>query len=234
MLEVIYLIFNEGYAATAGEDWMRPALCDEALRLGRILAELTPTEGEVHGLVALHGNPGIAYLAPRTDATGRTDPAAGTESRAMESAADPARACRPPSVPRHWGLPLGPYALQAAIAACHARAKTNEDTDWARIVALYASLAQLSQSPVVELNRAVAVSMAFGPVAALELVDELTQDNRLKAYHLLPSVRADLLQKLGRFEEARMEFTRAAALAQNGRERTLLLGRAAVCGTTAQ
>lgn len=232
VLEVIYLIFNEGYAATAGEDWMRPALCDEALRLGRILAELTPMEAEVHGLVALMEIQ-ASRINARTDSEGQPI-LLQAQNRGRWNQLLIRRGLAALERADGLGAALGPYALQAAIAACHARAKTYEDTDWARIVALYDALAQMFPSPVVELNRAVAVSMAFGPAAALELVDALTQDRRLKAYHLLPSVRADLLQKLGRFEEARTEYSRAAALAKNGRERTLLLGRAAVCGATAQ
>ncbi len=232
VLEVIYLIFNEGYAATTGEDWMRPALCDEALRLGRILAELMPTEAEVHGLVALMEIQ-ASRIGARVDSAGQPVllPA---QNRGRWNQLLIRRGLA--ALDRAEGLDgaFGPYSLQAAIAACHARAKAPEETEWARIVALYDALAQLMPSPVVELNRAVAVSMAFGPTAALELVDALTQDPRLKTYHLLPSVRADLLEKLGRSEEARSEFSRAAALAQNGRERALLLGRAAACGTAVQ
>lgn len=231
VLEVIYLIFNEGYAATAGEEWMRPALCEEALRLGRILAELAPREPEVHGLIAL-----MEIQASR--AAARVGPS-GEPIRLLEQ--DRSRWSQ---LLIHRGLKaleraealggaFGPYALQAAVAACHARARSAEETDWVRIVALYDALAQLAPSPVVDLNRAVAVSMAFGPAAGLEIVDDLTSDSRLSAYHLLPSVRGDLLEKLGRFEEARTEFTRAAALAQNARERSLLLGRAASCGVAA-
>ncbi len=229
VLEVIYLIFNEGYAATAGDEWMRPTLCEEALRLGRILAELAPTEPEVHGLIALMeiqasrararvGPSGEPILLLEQD-RGRWDQLLIRRGlAALERAEATSHA-------------LGPYALQAAVAACHARARTADETDWARIVALYDALAQLAPSPVIELNRAVAVSMAFGPVAALEIVDGLCADVRLGSYHLLPSVRGDLLERLGRYEEARTEFTRAAALAQNARERTLLLGRASACGT---
>jgi RNA polymerase sigma factor (sigma-70 family) len=232
VLEVIYLIFNEGYAATSGEDWMRPALCEEALRLGRILAELLPAEAEVHGLVALMEIQ-ASRTAARVDAEG--EPIlllAQNRTRWNQlmihrglAALERAQALR--------GA-LGPYAVQAAIAACHARAPTAADTDWVRIVALYDALAQIAPSPVVELNRAVAVSMAFGPAAALELVDALCGEPRLKSYALLPSVRGDLLEKVGRFDEARTEFTRAAGLTQNARERKLLLGRAAVCGSGAQ
>ena len=229
VLEVIYLIFNEGYAATGGNDWMRPALCEEALRLGRILAELVPQESEVHGLVALMEIQ-ASRVGARTDATGEPilllaqNRGRWSQLLIRRGLAALGRAEAP-------GGSLGPYALQGAIAACHARARTPEDTDWPRIVALYDALSQLAPSPVVELNRAVAVSMAFGPAAGLELVDGLVDESRLKGYHLLPSVRGDLLEKLGRFEEARTEFSRAAGLARNDRERTLLLGRAAVCGT---
>jgi RNA polymerase sigma factor (sigma-70 family) len=229
VLEVIYLIFNEGYAATAGAEWMRPTLCEEALRLGRILAELAPTEPEVHGLIALMeiqasragarvGPSGEPILLLEQDRARWDQLLIRRGLAALERADGTSNA-------------LGPYALQAAVAACHARARTADDTDWARIVALYDALAQLAPSPVVELNRAVAVSMAFGPVAALEIVDGLCADARLSSYHLLPSVRGDLLERLGRYEEARTQFTRAAALAQNARERTLLLGRASACGT---
>ena len=232
VLEVVYLIFNEGYAATAGEDWMRPALCEDALRLGRILAELMPQEPEVHGLVALMEIQ-CSRAGARTDAAGNPilllDQNRARWDRllirrglaALDRAAAPGRS-------------LGPYGLQAAIAACHATARVPEETDWGRIVALYDALAQLAPSPVVDLNRAVAVSMAFGPAAALEIVDALAQDSRLSRYHLLPSVRADLLQKLGRLDESRAEFARAAGLAHNARERALLLGRAAAIGAAAQ
>ncbi|MEP6884484.1 MAG: RNA polymerase sigma factor [Gammaproteobacteria bacterium] len=232
VLEVIYLIFNEGYAATTGEDWMRPALCDEALRLGRILAELTPMDAEVHGLVALMEIQ-ASRIGARVDAAG--DPILlPRQNRGRWNQLLIRRGLAALERAQEMGGALGPYALQAAVAACHSRARTPEETDWPRIVALYDALAQLLPSPVVELNRAVAISMAFGPAAALELVDELTRDQRLKSYHLLPSVRADLLEKLGRVEEARTEFTRAAALTQNGRERALLLGRAAACGAATQ
>ena len=232
VLEVIYLIFNEGYAATAGEDWMRPALCDEALRLGRILAELSPMDAEVHGLVALMEIQ-ASRMGARIDSAGEPIllPA---QNRGRWSQLLIRRGLAALARAEALGGALGPYGLQAAMAACHARARTAEATDWARIVALYDALAQLMPSPVVDLNRAVAVSMAFGPAAALDLVDALTHDQRLKGYHLLPSVRADLLEKLGRFAEARAEFSRAAGLAQNGRERALLLGRAMACGGTAQ
>jgi RNA polymerase sigma factor (sigma-70 family) len=232
VLEVIYLIFNEGYAATSGEDWMRPALCEEALRLGRILAELLPAEAEVHGLVALMEIQ-ASRTAARVDAEGEPilllaqNRTRWNQLMIHRGLAALERAQAP-------GGALGPYAVQAAIAACHARAPTAADTDWVRIVALYDALAQIAPSPVVELNRAVAVSMAFGPTAALELVDALCGEPRLKSYALLPSVRGDLLEKVGRFDEARTEFTRAAGLTQNARERKLLLGRAAVCGSGAQ
>jgi RNA polymerase sigma factor (sigma-70 family) len=221
VLEVIYLIFNEGYSATAGEDWVRPALCDEALRLGRILAELAPAEPEVHGLVALMEIQASRIRARVTPAgepilllaqdRGRWDHLLiGRGLAALQRAEAP-------------GGGYGPYALQAAIAACHARARTAEETDWTRIVALYDALAQLLPSPVVELNRGVALGMAFGPAAGLEVIDALTADPALEGYHLLPSVRGDLLAKLGRFEEARAELARAASLTQNVRERELLL-----------
>jgi RNA polymerase sigma-70 factor (ECF subfamily) len=225
VLEVLYLVFNEGYSATAGDDWMRPALCEDALRLGRILAELIPKEPEVHGLVAL-----MEIQASRARAR------VGPSGRAV-LLLDQDRA-RWDYILIHRGLAaleraekldgaLGPYALQAAIAACHARARVAAETDWARIASLYDTLARLAPSPVVELNRAVAVAMAFGPAAGLELVDALTSEPSLKAYHLLPSVRGDLLAKLGRFDEASAEFGRAASLTRNARERELLLERAA-------
>jgi len=227
VLEVIYLIFNEGYSATAGDDWMRPALCEDALRLGRILAELAPQEPEVHGLVAL-----MEIQASRSKA--RVGPS-GEPILLLEQNRS------------HWdhllirrglaalgrveklGGMQGPYALQAAIAACHARALTAEETDWARIVALYEVLAQVTPSPIVELNRAVAVAMASGPAAGLELIDTLASEPSLQAYHLLPSVRGDFLFKLGRVAEAHEEFERAASLARNTRERNLLLERARAC-----
>ena len=227
VLEVIYLIFNEGYSATAGEDWMRPALCEDALRLGRILAGLVPNEPEVHGLVAL-----MEIQASRARA--RVGPAGEPillldQDRTRWDHVLIRRGLAALRRAEELGGALGPHALQAAIAACHARALTAAETDWQRIVALYDALAQLMPSPVVELNRAVALSMAFGPEAGLELVDLLTAEPSLKAYHLLPSVRGDLLTKLGRFDEARQEFERAAALTHNARERNLLLDRARVC-----
>ena len=221
VLEVIYLIFNEGYSATAGAEWVRPALCEDALRLGRILAELAPGEAEVHGLVALmeiQGSRIRARVGPAGEPILLLDQDRGRWDHLLigRGLAALARA-------EALGGASGPYTLQAAIAACHARARTAEETDWTRIVALYDALAQLIPSPVVELNRAVALGMAFGPAAGLEVVDALTSDPSLAAYHLLPSVRGDLLAKLGRFEEARDELMRAADLTQNVRERALLL-----------
>jgi len=228
VLEVIYLVFNEGYSATAGDDWMRPALCEDALRLGRILAELMPKEPEVHGLVAL-----MEIQASRSHA--RIGPGGEPvllleQNRARWDHMLIRRGLTALDRADALGDTRGPYALQAAIAACHARARTAQETDWTRIAALYAALAQLIPSPVIELNRAVAVGMALGPAPALELVDTLTAEPSLKGYHLLPSVRGDLLAKLGRLDEARAEFERAASLTRNGRERTLLLDRAAACG----
>ena len=225
VLEVIYLVFNEGYSATAGDEWVRPALCEDALRLGRILAELVPAEPEVHGLVALleiqasrlHarvGPGGEPILLADQDRSRWDQLLIRRGLAALERAEQLAGA-------------LGPYALQAAIAACHARARTPAETDWTRITALYDALAQLTQSPVVEVNRAVAYTMAFGPAAGLEIADSLLSEPALANYHLLPTVRGDFLAKLGRFEEARAEFERAAALTRNARERTLLLERAA-------
>jgi RNA polymerase sigma factor (sigma-70 family) len=224
VLEVIYLIFNEGYSATAGDDWMRPALCEEALRLGRILAELAQAEPEVHGLVALMEIQG-SRAAARTSPTGEPillldqDRARWDQLLIGRGLAALERAER-------LGAPRGPYVLQAAIAACHARARVAADTDWPTIVALYGELARLMPSPVVELNRAVAVSMASGPAAGLDVVDAIAAAPALKNYHLLPSVRGDLLVKLGRFDEARPEFERAASLTRNTRERELLIERA--------
>ena len=231
VLQVIYLVFNEGYAATAGEDWVRPELCEDALRLGRILAGLMPDESEVHGLVALMEIQ-ASRIRARVDPVGRPIPLLeqnrGRWDRLLIHRGLAALALAEALAGAHGG-PLGPYALQAAIAACHARARTPEETEWARIVALYDVLAQLSPSPVVELNRAVAVAMAYGPAAGLELVDTLTAEPILAHYHLLPTVRGDLLAKLDRPQEARVEFERAAAMARNARERAFLLERAAAC-----
>jgi RNA polymerase sigma factor (sigma-70 family) len=225
VLEVVYLIFNEGYAATAGDDWMRPGLCEEALRLGRILAGLVPGEPEVHGLVALMEIQ-ASRMRARVDASGRAVLLLDQDRSRWDhlligrglAALERAQAL---------GGTLGPYTLQAAIAACHARARTPGETDWERIVALYDALAQLQRSPVVDLNRAVAVGMAFGPQAGLEVVDQLVEEPALRGYHLLPAVRGDLLSKLGRSREAHAEFERAAALTRNGSERAVLLERAA-------
>ena len=227
VLQVIYLIFNEGYSASAGSDWMRPKLCEEALRLGRILAGLLPKEPEVHGLVALMeiqssrararvGPDGVPVLLLDQDRARWDQLLIHRGLAALQRAQD-------------LGQGLGPYALQAAIAACHARARTPGETDWLRIAALYDALAQLSPSPVIELNRAVVLAMAYGPAAGLELVDRLRAEPSLHHYHLLPSVRGDLLARLGRTAEARAEFERAAALTRNERERTLLLARAQSC-----
>ncbi|WP_028353320.1 RNA polymerase sigma factor [Bordetella petrii] len=224
VLEVIYLIFNEGYAATAGDDWMRPALCDEALRLGRILAELAPHESEAHGLVALMEIQ-ASRLAARVDADGRPV-LLMDQDRARWDPLLIRRGLAALQRAEAQGGELGPYALQGALAACHARAARPEDTDWARIVALYDALARVAPSPVVELNRAVAVGMAYGPQAGLALADALANEPILANYHLLPSVRADFLAKLGRREEASAEFQRAAGMARNARERELLLARA--------
>jgi RNA polymerase sigma factor (sigma-70 family) len=227
VLEVIYLVFNEGYSATAGGDWMRPALCEDALRLGRILAELAPTEPEVHGLVAL-----MEIQASRSRARiGRSgEPILLLDqNRALWDQLLIRRGLAALERARLAAPTLGPYALQASIAACHARARTPLETDWARIAALYDTLAQLAPSPVIELNRAVARGMAFGPLAGLELVNTLTSEPALENYHLLPSVRGDLLAKLDRFDEARAEFERAASLTRNERERALLLDRARAC-----
>ncbi len=227
VLEVLYLIFNEGYSATSGDDWVRPALCEDALRMGRIVAELAPEEPEVHGLVALMeiqasrlrarvGPGGVPILLLDQDRARWDQLLIRRGLAALERA-------------RRLRSEYGPYTLQAEIAACHARARIGDETDWVRIAALYEALSRLTPSPVVELNRAVAVSMAFGPEAGLELVDVLLSEPSLRSYHLLPSVRADLLKKVGRLEEARGEFERAAALTRNARERELLLSRAAAC-----
>ncbi len=231
VLGVLYLIFNEGYSATRGDDWMRPALCEDALRLGRILAGLVPNEPEVHGLVALmelQASRSAARVGPKGEPIllleqnrGRWDQLLIRRGLAALERAE------------QLGGARGPYALQAAIAACHARARTAAETDWARIAAIYGVLGEVLPSPVVELNRAVAVSMASGPAAGLALVDALANEPALAGYHLLPSVRGDLLAKLGRHDEARAEFERAASLTQNARERTLLLERAAASGREA-
>ena len=225
VLEVIYLVFNEGYSATAGGDWLRPELCQDALRLGRILAELMPGEPEVHGLVALmeiQASRSRARVAPSGEAILLLD-----QDRARWDYVLIRRGLAALARAEALGGALGPYALQGAIAACHARARTAEETDWVRIAALYDALAQLAPSPVIELNRAVALSMAFGPAAGLEVVDGLVAEPALRGYHLLPAVRGDLLEKLGRADEARAEFERAAALTRNERERAVLEGRAA-------
>jgi RNA polymerase sigma-70 factor (ECF subfamily) len=227
VLEVIYLVFNEGYAATAGERWLRPELLEEALRLGRILAELLPDEAEVHGLVALmelQASRARARIGP-----GGTPILLLDQDRSRWDWMLVERGLAALERAYQTGGALGPYTLQGAIAACHARARTAEDTDWDRIVALYDGLAQLMPSPVVELNRAVAIGMASGPAAALELVDALSEEPALREYHLLPSVRGDLLDKLGRKAEAGREFQRAAAMTDNARERAVLLGRMAAC-----
>jgi len=227
VLQVIYLVFNEGYAATAGDDWMRPELCQDALRLGRILAGLVPEEPEVHGLVALmeiQASRSRARVGPSGEPVLLLD-----QDRARWDHVLVRRGLAGLERAEQLGGAEGPYALQAAIAACHARARTGAETDWNRIADLYATLGRITPSPIVDLNRAVAVSMALGPAAGLELVDKLTAEPSLRTYHLLPSVRGDLLAKLGRSDEARDEFERAATLTRNGRERDLLLRRAADC-----
>ena len=227
VLEVVYLIFNEGYAATAGDDWIRPALCEDALRLGRVLAGLGPDEPEVHGLVALmeiQASRFAARVGPSGEPVLLLD-----QDRARWDQLLIRRGLAALERAEGLGGALGPYALQAAIAACHVRARTAAETDWARIAALYEALARRAPSPVVDLNRAVAVAMAFGPAAGLALVDALSSEPSLKSYHLVPSVRGDFLRKLDRFDEARAEFERAASLTRNARERALLLERAAAC-----
>jgi RNA polymerase sigma-70 factor, ECF subfamily len=227
VLEVIYLVFNEGYSATAGDDWMRPALCQDALRLGRILAELIPEEPEIHGLVALmeiQSSRAGARIGPSGEPVLLLD-----QDRARWDQLLIRRGLAALNRAEALGGSLGPYTLQAAIAACHARARAADETDWARIAGLYGLLARLAPSPIVELNRAVAIGMAVGPAAGLAHVDTLTSEPSLKRYHLLPSVRGDLLEKLGRFDEARAEFERAASLTRNARERALLVERAAAC-----
>ena len=227
VLEVLYLVFNEGYSATAGDDWVRPALCEDSLRLARILAELAPDEPEVHGLVAL-----MEIQASRLHA--RVDPEGApvlllAQDRSRWDQLLIRRGLAALARAERGAGTLGPYGLQASIAACHARARAAEDTDWAGIAALYDALSQLTPSPVVELNRAVAYGMAFGPAAGLEIADAVMNEPALGAYSLLPSIRGDLLEKLGRFEDARAEFTRAASLTRNTRERASLLSRAAAC-----
>jgi RNA polymerase sigma factor (sigma-70 family) len=231
VLEVIYLVFNEGYSATAGDDWMRPGLCEDALRLGRILVELMPGEAEVHGLVALME---IQASRSRARVNAAGEPILlNDQNRALWDQLLIRRGLAALERSEALSGVRGPYAMQAAIAACHARARTPEETDWVRIAALYAVLAQLMPSPVVELNRAVAVAMAFGPAAGLEHLDPLLEEPALARYHLLPAVRGDLLFKLGRFDEARRDFERAASLTKNAREQTLLLERAAACARSA-
>jgi RNA polymerase sigma factor (sigma-70 family) len=232
VLEVLYLVFNEGYSATAGEDWMRPALCEDALRLGRILAGLASNEPEVHGLVALmeiQASRANARVGPSGEPILLLDQNRGRWDQLLIH-----RGLAALQRAEELGGSEGPYALQAAIAACHARAPTAEETDWTRIAALYGALARVAPSPVVELNRAVAVGMAFGPEAGLDVVDRLVSEPLLDGYHLLPTVRGDLLARLGRFEESRAEFERAASMTRNARERVVLLGRAARSGQQAE
>jgi RNA polymerase sigma factor (sigma-70 family) len=227
VLEVIYLVFNEGYSATSGDDWMRPGLCEDALRLGRILAGLVPNEPEVQGLVALmeiQASRSHARVGPKGEPILLLDQDRGRWDQLLIR-----RGLAALQRAEELGGALGPYALQAAIAACHARARTAGETDWKRIAALYDDLARLMPSPIVELNRAVALAMAFGPAAGLQVIDRLASEPSLKAYHLLPSVRGDFLFKLGRFTEAQAEFERAATMTQNARERELLLDRARGC-----
>ncbi len=231
VLEVVYLIFNEGYSATAGDDWIRPALCEDALRLGRVLAELAPDQPEVHGLVALME---IQSSRTRSRVSRSGEPILLLDQdRSRWDHLLIRRGLAALRRAEELGGGLGPYSLQAAIAACHAQARTPGETDWERIAALYDALAQLTPSPVVELNRAVAVGMAFGPAAGLELVEALVSEKSLEGYHLLPSVRGDLLAKLGRHAEAVTEFKRAASLTRNTRQRALLLDRAAACAERA-
>ncbi|HTL28623.1 MAG TPA: DUF6596 domain-containing protein, partial [Tepidisphaeraceae bacterium] len=227
VLEVIYLIFNEGYTATVGDDWMRPGLCEEALRLGRILAELAPSEPEVHGLVSLmeiQASRARARVGPNGQPILLLD-----QNRARWDQLLIRRGLAALERAQRLSGAVGPYTLQAAIAACHARARTADETEWVRIASLYGVLAQLTPSPIIELNRAVAVSMAQGPAEALKIIDDLVTHGALKNYHLLPTVRGDLLFKLNRFAEAKEEFERAAALTRNTRERDLLLERAKAC-----
>ena len=231
VLQVVYLVFNEGYSATSGEDWVRPALCEDALRLGRVLARLVPDEPEVHGLVALMEIQGSRMRA-RTDPTGKPIPLL-EQHRARWDRLLIDRGLAALARAESFEGPRGPYVLQAAIAACHARARTADETDWPRVVALYDALAQSAPSPIVALNRSVAVSMAFGPAAGLELVDALATEPSLQAYHLLPAVRGDLLMKVGRFDEAASELARAASMTRNAPERNLLLERARAAGEAA-
>lgn len=227
VLEVIYLMFNEGYTATSGGSWFRPLLCQEALRLGRILAEIAPAEPEVHGLVALMEIQSSRFKT-RVNAAGEPI-LLMDQNRGLWDQLLIRRGLTALERAQKLGRPLGPYALQAAITACHAKARMASETDWARIAALYEALSRVMPSPIVELNRAVAIAMAFGPAFGLQIVDELTSAASLKDYHLLPSVRGDLLVKLGRMDEARTEFERAASLTRNARERELLLNRATEC-----
>ncbi|GGA02386.1 RNA polymerase sigma factor [Paenibacillus marchantiophytorum] len=227
VLEVIYLMFNEGYSATSGDQWIRPILCQEALRLGRVLAAMAPQEAEVHGLVALMEMQSSRF---RTRVNVKGEPVLlMDQNRAQWDQLLIRRGLAALERSRKLGRTLGPYSLQAAITACHAQAPSTAETDWIRISALYEALSRVMPSPIVELNRAVAISMAFGPAFGLQIVDELNAEPALKGYHLLPSVRGDLLVKLKRYEEARVEFERAAAMTRNERERTLLLNRAAEC-----